>query len=203
MAGIATLIHREASDLADEALGGSDRHRLGIAQVAVANIKYADYRAWSKGTLMKLFDDEDSDVRREAASCFRHMEDETLDTYNDLIIAFCYSRAFEENLFWLFHKLENMRERLPGTTCLLCERFLDRLADDDEDLESSRFGRGTHNVAKLIFRTYQQHQDDEWTSDLLTLIDRLCLERIVDARREFEQVRAVVNKCDCIENIPV
>ena len=186
LAGIAALIHREASDLADEALGGNARNRLGIAQVAVTNIQYADCRAWSKRTLTKLFDDEDSDVRREAANCFRHMEDDKFDTYDDLITAFCHSRAFQENLFWLFHKLENMRERLPGTTCLVCEKYLDRFADDDNDMETRRFG-DTRNVAKLIFRTYQQHQDDEWTSRLLDLIDRLCLERIFDARREFEQ----------------
>ena len=187
LVGIAALLHGEASDLADEALGGNVRHRLGIAQVASANIKYADYRAWSEGMLTTLFNDEDSDVRQEAASCFSHMGDETPETYNDLIAAFCDSRAFRENSFWLFHTLENTQERLPGTTCLVCQKYLDRFADDDKDLETSRFGGGTHHVAKLIFRTYQQHQDDKWTSRLLDLIDRLCLERIVDARREFEQ----------------
>ena len=114
------------------------------------------------------------------------MEDETLDTYNDLITAFCDSRAYQENSFWILRTLENTQERLPGTTCLVCERFLDRFGDDDKDLGTSCFA-GTHNVAKLIFRTYQQHQNGEWTSRLLDLIDRLCLERIVDARREFEQ----------------
>ena len=42
-------------------------------------------------------------------------------------------------------------------------------------------------VAKLIFRTYQQHQNDEWTSRSLALIDRLCLEGIGDAGSHLEQ----------------
>ena len=45
----------------------------------------------------------------------------------------------------------------------------------------------TQTVTKLIFRTYQQHQNDEWTSRSLDLIDRLCLEGIAYAGREFEQ----------------
>ena len=31
-------------------------------------------------------------------------------------------------------------------------------------------------VVGLAFRVYQQHQNDEWTSRALDLIDRICLE---------------------------
>jgi len=47
-----------------------------------------------------------------------------------------------------------------------------------------------HTVTELLFRTYQQHQQDEWTSRALDLIDRLCLENIGevnDGFREFER----------------
>ena len=186
LAGVAALIHREASALADIAIRGSSQHRRGIARVASANITVPECRAWSEAKLITLFNDEDSDVRRATASCFRRLEEETLDTYSDLIAAFCDSRAYQENLSRIFYTLEKTREKLPGTTCLACERFLDLFADDDKDLETSRYA-GSYNVAKLIFRTYQQHQNDEWTPRVLDLIDRLCLERIFDARREFEQ----------------
>ena len=186
LAGVAALIHREASALADIALRGSSQHRCGIARVASANITVPECRAWSEAKLITLFNDEDPDVRRATASCFRRLEEETLDTYSDLIAAFCDSRAYQENSSRIFCTLEKTREKLPGTTCLACERFLDLFADDDKDLETSRYA-GAYNVAKLIFRTYQQHQNDEWTPRVLDLIDRLCLERIFDARREFEQ----------------
>jgi hypothetical protein len=42
-------------------------------------------------------------------------------------------------------------------------------------------------VASLIFRTYQQHPNDEWTGRALDLIDRLCADGIADAGKEFEQ----------------
>ena len=174
LASIAALEHQSAAVLADEALRGGAQHRLGVAQVASANLAVPAYRAWSEANLVKLFDDDDADVRREAASCFRSFGDEALDTYGELIASFCDSRAYAEGSFRMIHALENSLGRLPGMTCLVCERSLDRSED-------------TYTVAKLIFRTYQQHQNDEWTSRSLDLIDRLCLEGIGNMRGEFEQ----------------
>lgn len=42
-------------------------------------------------------------------------------------------------------------------------------------------------VTNLVFRTYQQHQSDEWTSPSLDLIDRLCLEGIIGTEDELDQ----------------
>ena len=53
-------------------------------------------------------------------------------------------------------------------------------------MQTSRAGDAP-TVAKLIFRTYQQHQQDEWTARWLDLIDRLCLEGIGEAGGELEQ----------------
>ncbi len=187
LASIATLLeHDSAADLADEALRGGVHHRLGVAQIASANIAIPEYRAWSEVTLVTLFNDDDADVRSEAASCFHHLGDEPLDTYEDLITVFCDSKAYQENSFSILHLLEESLGRLPGMTCVVCKRFLDRFADEARDVRTSR-SADTYTVAKLIFRTYQQHQNDEWTSPSLDLIDRLCLEEIAGAEGEFEQ----------------
>jgi hypothetical protein len=42
-------------------------------------------------------------------------------------------------------------------------------------------------VATLVFRTYQQHQGDEWASRCLDLIDRMCLEGIHDVKKELNE----------------
>ena len=186
LASIAALIRERAANLVDEALCGDARHRLGVAQVAAANIAGPEYRAWCEATLVALFDDDDSKVRRKAASCFRQLQDEALDDYGDLIATFCDSKAFEEDSSWILYTLEESPGRLPGMTCEVCEKFLDHFADEARNVQISRAG-DTDIVARLIFRTYQQHQNDEWTSRSLDLIDRLCLERIHDAGREFEQ----------------
>ena len=114
------------------------------------------------------------------------MENDVLDTYGDLIAAFCDSGAFQEDSFWILHTLEESLGRLPGATCLVCEKFLDRFADEARDIRTHRAG-DTPTVAKLVFRTYQQHQNDEWTCRSLNLIDHLCLEGIGDAGSHLDQ----------------
>ena len=82
--------------------------------------------------------------------------------------------------------LEESLRRLPGTTCLVCEKFLERFADEARDIRTRR-ARDTFTLAKLVFRTYQQHQNDEWTCRSLTLIDHLCMEGIGDAGSHLNQ----------------
>ena len=105
--------------------------------------------------------------------------------YGDLIAAFCESKAYQEDTFWILHTLEESLGRLPGATCLVCEKFLDRFADEARDIRTHRAG-DMFTVAKLIFRTYQQHQNGEWTPRSLNLIDYLCLERMGDVVNELE-----------------
>ena len=186
MASLALLMDQPAADLVDTALHGGAQHRLGVAKVASTNVAIPECRRWSEETLTALFDDEDAGARGEAASCFRQLKDEVLDTYGDLIATFCDSRAFQEDSFWILHTLEESLGRLPGTTCLVCEKFLERFADEARDIRTHRAG-DTPTVAKLVFRTYQQHQNDEWTCRSLNLIDHLCLEGIGDAGSHLDQ----------------
>ena len=186
LACFAVLGGEPASSLVDSATQGSANHGLGVAQVASANVGNSSYRAWCETMLAELFNDEDSDVRRQAASCFGALDNESLEDYTDLIDAFCRSRAFHTESFDLLSALENTRMRLPGLTCLVCEQFLDQFAAESRDI-SSRHAANAPTVAKLIFRTYQQHQDDEWKERALELIDRLCLEAPYGAQSEFEQ----------------
>ena len=187
LASLALLMGQNAVDLVREALRSGARHRLGVAQIASANIATPEYRRWSEETLVVLFNDDDAGVRGEAASCFRQLKHAVLDTYGGLLAAFCDSRAFHEgSSWWVLRTLEESLSRLPGTTCLVCEKFLDRFAGEARDIRTRGVG-DAFTVAKLIFRTYQQHQNDEWTSRSLTLIDRLCLEGLGDAGSHLEQ----------------
>ena len=187
LASIAVVVgHESAAALVDDALHGGTGLRLGVAQVAAANVAVPECRAWSETMLRALFDDDDVDVRREAASCFGHFRDETINTYGELIAAFCDSRAYQDDSFWILDSLEESRGWLPGTTCMVCEKFLSRFAGEARDIRTHRAGDAP-TVAKLIFRTYQQHQQDEWTARSLDLIDLLCLEGIGEAGGELEQ----------------
>ena len=186
LASLAFLMDQDAADLVGEALHGDARHRFGVAQVAAANIAIPECRRWSEEKLVALFNDDDSDVRCEAASCFRQLKGEDLGTYGELIATFCDSKAFQEDSFPVLDTLEESLGRLPGTTCLVCEKFLNHFADEARDIRTHRAG-DSPTVATLVFRTYQQHQNDEWTSRSLDLIDHLCLEGIGDAGSHLDQ----------------
>ena len=187
LAGRAALQHAGATDLVAEALQGDAKQRIGIAEVAAARLGNSECRDWAESRLRELFNDEDDDVRRVAATCFRDLREAALETYGDLIAAFCDSRAFPGASSWLLRALEQSRRRVPGTTCLVCERFLGCVSDVAGDSLPRHFG-GTYTVSKLIFRTYQQHPDDEWTKPTLDLIDLLCLVGVAGAELDrFER----------------
>ena len=185
LASLANLGGQEnAEDLAKEAMNGNGRHRLGVAQVATANIAVPGCSDWSAATLIELFDDEDAEVRRVAASCFHRLHEHALESYEGLITAFCDSKAFQTNSYGLIHLLEDSPERLPGMTCQICEKFLDRFNTEVGDPATGQFA-DTPAIARVIFRTYQQHQHDEWTSPSLDLIDRLCLANVGGVGGQF------------------
>ena len=186
LASLAALEHQSVADLVDEALHGNARHRLGVAQVAAANLEALEDRVWSERTLRELFDDDNEDVLREIASCFHSLGNAGLGPFEDFIEAFCNSMAFREDSASLLRVLKESKERLPKATCLVCERFLDQFSDEARDIQTARSAQ-VGILVKLVFRSYQQHQNDKaWAQRLLNLIDGLCLERIsTEAKEQF------------------
>lgn len=173
-AGLALLHGHEAEGLVRTALGMGEAQRLGIAKVASSNIKSRECRAWCERRLVELFEDEAVAVRREAASCFRRLEGEPLEAYGDLVGKFSASTAFGDDPSPVLRALEESRQRLPGMTCLVCERHLAQSAEEDRHTRRARPG-DPYTVVKLVFRTYQQHQKDDWATPALDMIDQLCL----------------------------
>ena len=107
LSSLALLMDQSAADLVDQALDGDCHHRLGVAQIASGHIAISECRRWSEEMLAELFNDDDRAVMSKAASCFRQLKDEVLETYGELIEAFCDSRAFQEGSSWLLRTLEN------------------------------------------------------------------------------------------------
>ena len=185
LAGLALLHGHDAARLVETALGEGEAQRLGIAKVASSNISVRECRDWCEQRLAELFEDEASEVRQEAASCFRHLRGEPLEEYEDLVNSFSASTAFGDDSSTILGALKESRQRLPGMTCLVCERHLGRFAEEAGDFRSAR-ARDPYTLVKLVFRTYQQHQKDEWAKRALDLIDQLCLEGLSGTLGEFE-----------------
>ena len=174
---LAGFSHRDALELAEAGRQGNNHMRRGCAEVAAANIGVPACRQWCEGALKEFFGDDDLEVRRIAASCFRNVPERSLDTYGGLIEAFCDSSALEADSFSLLRALNNARERLPEATQTVCERLLSH---------DSRGGAETTMLSELVFRLYQQRQDDEWAKRSLDLIDRLCLEAPIEANHALQ-----------------
>ena len=185
LAGLAALHGNGAERLVRSALAKSKAHRLGIAKVASSNIKVRECRDWCERRLVELFEDKAAVVRREAASCFRHLEGEPLEEYGDLVNRFSASTAFDDDSSSILRALEESRQRLPGMTCLVCERHLERFSEEARDMRSAR-ARDPYTLVKLVFRTYQQHQKDEWSTRTLDVIDQLCLEGLSGTVEQFD-----------------
>ena len=134
---------------------------------------------------MELFEDKAAEVRREAASCFRHLEGEPLEEYGDLVDRFSASTEFDDDSSSILRALEESRQRLPGMTYLVCERHLERSSEEARDIRSSR-AKDPHTLVKLVFRTYQQHQKDKWATRTLDVIDQLCLEGLAGTVEQFD-----------------
>ena len=187
LASIAALLgHNNAEALVEEALHGHPSQRLGVAQVASANIGHVEDRQWSEQKLLLLFDDDDSEVRREAATCFRYLESQSLETYEHLIDNFCNSTAYQEDSYSLLHTLDQSTYKLPPITFVAFEKFLERFGTEARDISTHRFLDGSI-LPKLILRTYHQHQRDESASKCLDLIDRMCLEQSHEIRTNLDK----------------
>ena len=120
MVSIALLLQRDSAvDLVEEALCGNSSQSVGVAQVASANIGQEEYRQWSEQKLLLFFDDDDSEVRRKATECFRNLEKQPLESYENLIIKFCDSAAYQENSFSLLRLLDKSSYRLPDITYIV------------------------------------------------------------------------------------
>ena len=187
LASLAVLYrHSEAEELVEEAICGNASQRRGVAQVASANIGNTDCRSWAEQKLLLFFNDHDSEVCQEVARCFGRLEGQSLESYEDLINKFCDSAACQKNSFSLLHALEESSHRLPSITYMVCEKFLKRFSDEARD---SRTGRSLDItfVPKLVFKTYHQHQRDEWAPKCLDLIDQMCLERSHEVREGLKE----------------
>ena len=184
LASLAVLYqHTDAEDLVEEAIRGNASQRRGVAQVASANIGDTDYRLWAEQKLLLLFNDLDSEVCQEAAKCFHRLEGQSLESYEDLINKFCDSKACQKNSFSLLRTLEESSHHLPGITYDVCKKFLDRFSDEVGGISTSSHD----SVAKLVLRTYHQHQSDEWAPKCLDLIDYMCLERMYGIGEELDE----------------
>lgn len=182
---LAVLWDHSAQDLVREAMTGSPSARLGVCEVASRNLGQSPCRKQCEDKLRVFFDDEDKEVCRQAANCFRWIEDRPLEDYGDLITGFCESPAYEQNSHSLLNALEKSNDRVAGLALMACRKFLDRFAAEARGLSTHRAAE-SRTVSALLFRAYQQG-DEKTSMKALDLIDHLVLSGAFDVQRGFEE----------------
>lgn len=178
LTGLAVLYHYEnARILVEEALRGSPAQRLGLAQVAAKNIGHEECEKWSEHHLIGFFDDSDTEVRREAASCFNNLEGRPLEQFEELIGRFCESTAFPKCSWSIFSAIEKSAHRVPRITYAICAKLLGMYREKAQNQNPSD-SVDIYTVSNLVLRTYHQHQNDAWSTKCLDLIDQMYLKNI-------------------------
>jgi hypothetical protein len=189
LACLARLHHSRFEDLSEAAITGDVATRLGAAEVARHNITHPDCRPWCEATLRRLFNDEDENVRRQAANCFWYLwqqPDVPLTDYEDLIGSFLDSRAFADDPSYLLHTLDDTRQRVPNIILDVCDRFITKCTEKARDIRTSMAADET-TIGKLVFRAYAQLEALPLRTRALDLIDRMCSEGLQSAGKQLAE----------------
>ncbi|WP_016953846.1 NACHT domain-containing NTPase [Anabaena sp. PCC 7108] len=185
---LSSLIIEEAHYFANRCLSDTELHRIAAAEIFVANLKISHHRQFCENSLIQLFNDNDEQVRQEAAKCFFRFEGEELGAYFTLIEAFVNSRAFETDCNHLINALKETTAKLPETVYQVCEKFVNSISFA-ADIHTRNFGN-VSKISELLIRLYGQSKDKSLRSRCLDLIDSL-LEveayEITQALQEFER----------------
>ncbi|MGV9364997.1 hypothetical protein [Amycolatopsis sp. NPDC003731] len=150
------------SDVADLPV----RARQGAAQTMAT----APQRAHE--VLVRLFDDDDPDVRKAAAAAIRVLhEPDSASISERVVAAYAASRAFPENFGDLFHALERSLRLLPSTTIIACERAVEHAGAELGDL-SRAAAAISRDIVTVVLRLYRQG-DAAMRDRCLDVVDKL------------------------------
>ena len=138
--------------------------------------------------LLVLFNDEDEEVKKCAGTCFRSLDGKPVEDFENLIVGFCQSKAFEADSSDLIEMLVQSTYRVPGLLAATCERYLEWFEGHSETgSRDLAFGVGMRQVSQLIFRIYHQHKSDTWGTKALDLIDRMCLVGVSEVKNGLSE----------------
>lgn len=153
-------------------LNYSEIHRLGIAQVFSESLKVQPPSA-VKDVLSILFDDLSEEVRSEASSCFRGLNDENIGSYTDLIENFIHSPAFKGNARHVMYPLDKI-ENLPEITLNVCEEFFESAGTKASDIRTETSATASR-VVNITFKLYSQSKESDLKIRCLDLIDKMLI----------------------------
>jgi hypothetical protein len=147
-------------------------YRRLAADVASHAVTHDEYRYLAEGVLLDSFDDDDKQVRSQAADVFRNIKPQDFHRYRALADQYVQSRAFKEESFAFFHALQEAECRVDDIVIAATEKLI-----IDLQANGNQGGRRTmdlHQLQDIIKREYSssEHEPD-LRRRLLDLIDRM------------------------------
>ena len=178
---VARWRERLPSDIVDDVRDLPAGARRGAAEA------FADNSADSLDDLPLVFNDDDSEVREQAARAMWDLDQVSADCLDALIDAFVSSAAFPEHMENLINTLERMSSTLSASTITVCERVVDIAGTDLGDLRTAR-ARLSRDLVTVVLRLYRQG-DKHLRARCLDLVDRLTDLNAYDMERALDDER--------------
>lgn len=158
-------------DLLKDAITGDSHARQGVAHTVARRLPFARDSTSAEESLLRLFNDEDPDVRREAAWVAAALRDERLGPHAGLLEGLIASPAFPDSLAQLNITLEHAPDRVNHLVDLVVTRFLTDMRGE----LANEIAADSHGFIALVTRWYAQANTVAARGRVLDLVDQLLL----------------------------
>lgn len=171
--GAFRVLEVPGDQLAEELISSEHQAiRETLARVYGANLNDSTYRATCVNGLLRLFDDDSSEVRTAATSCFRDMEGDDLKTFDSLSIRFLESRSLADGRSSFIDALESSSVEIWPYLKRLVSRMIDEV-DGLGDIQTAA-GVEAKDLSELLVRVIEEEASDAHTVDqALDALDQL------------------------------
>ena len=146
--------------------------RAGAATVYAGNLSDQTVGADCEKHLRTLFEDESDLVRREASSCWVHLQPDQIASRGSLIGAFAHSLDSARDVSLLAYRLKDARRPLPAEVCVVAERALAAFGSKETSIQNEEAGVAGE-LAVLMVRLHEQTNDPVLRQRVLNTIDEM------------------------------
>ena len=174
LAALAGLSYTNALDLADRVRQGDVFMRLGAAKVYSSNSGHVQVGAACRAYLPALFNDPDEAVRRAAAQCFTHLNEDQVEAMRPLIQAFLISPALLVEAQPLVMYAVKIVGDEPELALDVAERIIDAASAQVMDIRTA-WAALEREVVRLPLMVYTHWQEKHVRSRAMDIFERWLL----------------------------
>jgi hypothetical protein len=158
--------------LADALSKDGEVYRRLIADIASHTVTVDEYRYRAENVLRVSFDDEDKQVRGQAADVFRNIKPNEFERYRALATQYLHSKAFEADSWAFFHALDEAECKVDDIVIAATEKLMLDIQSNGQT--GGRRSMELHQLQDIIKKEYSASEaDPPLRKRLLDLIDSM------------------------------